>query len=150
MKSAFRNLDWNVGTRQRTGLSCCLQQAENRQFGRLFKRLLFWNIVAAFQRMHVSPAKHSYAWLPRKCVIPDRQTDRQIPDKVIPMCHYASQATQKLCVPWINLLDCTSSLLQLRIVTGIGSLRSGIFSPVLSHRLKSILMVPQSNVTWSV
>ena len=25
-----------------------------------------------------------------------RQTDRQTPDKVIPMCHYASQATQKL------------------------------------------------------
>ena len=25
------------------------------------------NIVAAFQGMHVSPAKHSYAWLPRKC-----------------------------------------------------------------------------------
>ena len=25
----------------------------------------------------------------------DTQTDRQTPDKVIPMCHYASQATQK-------------------------------------------------------
>ena len=25
------------------------------------------NIVAAFRGMHVSPAKHSYAWLPRKC-----------------------------------------------------------------------------------
>ena len=25
----------------------------------------------------------------------DRQTDRQTQDKVIPMCHYASQATQK-------------------------------------------------------
>ena len=25
------------------------------------------NIVAAFPGMHVSPAKHSYAWLPRKC-----------------------------------------------------------------------------------
>ena len=23
------------------------------------------------------------------------QTDRQTPDKVIPMCHYSSQATQK-------------------------------------------------------
>ena len=32
------------------------------------------NIVAAFQGMHVSPAKHSYAWLPRKC---DYRTDRQ-------------------------------------------------------------------------
>ena len=62
------------------------------------------NIVAAFRGMHVSPAKHSYAWLPRKCdyrtdTRTDRQTDgrtdRQTPDKVIPMCNYASQVTQK-------------------------------------------------------
>ena len=30
--------------------------------------------MAAFRGMHVSPAKHSYAWLPRKC---DYRTDRQ-------------------------------------------------------------------------
>ena len=30
------------------------------------------NIVVAFRGMHVSPAKHSYAWLPRKC---DCRTD---------------------------------------------------------------------------
>ena len=54
------------------------------------------NIVAAFRGMHVSPAKHSYAWLPRKCDYrTDTHTDRQTPDKVIPMCRYASQATQK-------------------------------------------------------
>ena len=29
----------------------------------------------------------------------DRQTDRRMKDKVIPLCHYASQATQK----WVNL-----------------------------------------------
>ena len=28
----------------------------------------------------------------------DRRTDRQTPDKVIPMCPYASQATQKLVI----------------------------------------------------
>ena len=36
------------------------------------------NIVAAFWGMHVSPAKHSYAWLPRKCdyrTHTHRQTD---------------------------------------------------------------------------
>ena len=53
-------------------------------------------IVAASRGMHVSPAKQSYMWLPRKC---DRRTDRraegQTPDKVIPMCCYPSQATQK-------------------------------------------------------
>ena len=50
--------------------------------------------------MHVSPAKHSYAWLLRKCdyrtdTRTDGRTDRQMPDKVIPMFRYASQATQK-------------------------------------------------------
>ena len=39
--------------------------------------------VAAFQRMHVLPAKHSYAWLPRKCEYHKKQThwqtDRQMP-----------------------------------------------------------------------
>ena len=57
------------------------------------------NIVAAFRRMHVSPAKHIYAWLPRKCDYrTDGRTERQTPDKVIPMCRYASQATQKYCI----------------------------------------------------
>ena len=37
----------------------------------------------------MSSAKHSYA------PVPDRQTDRQTQDKVILMCRYASQATQK-------------------------------------------------------
>ena len=45
-----------------------------------------WNIVAALRGMHVSPAKHSYEWLPRKCDYwTDRHMDRQTPDKVIPM-----------------------------------------------------------------
>ena len=43
--------------------------------------------MAAFRGMHVSPAKHRF----EKC---DRQTDRRM-DKVIHMCRYASQATQK-------------------------------------------------------
>ena len=57
--------------------------------------LFLINIVAAFLGMHASPAKHSYAGLPRKC---DYRTDRQTPDKVIPMCRYASQATQKILI----------------------------------------------------
>ena len=72
------------------------------------------NIVAAFRGMHVSPAKHSNAWLPRKCdyrtdARTHGQTDRQTPDKVIPMCRYASQATQK----WLKILEnskCTQNL----------------------------------------
>ena len=67
------------------------------------------NIVAAFRGMHVSSAKHSYAWLPRKCNYQesvttgqtDGQTDKQTPDKVIPMCRYASQATQKHSYAWL-------------------------------------------------
>ena len=55
-------------------------------------------IVAAFRGMHVSPAKHSFGKCDRrKCDRRmDRQTDRLTTDKVIPMCRYASQATQKV------------------------------------------------------
>ena len=37
-------------------------------------------------------AMHDYQERLRKC---DYWTDRQTPDKVIPMCRYASHATQK-------------------------------------------------------
>ena len=51
----------------------------------------YYNIVAAFRGMHVSPAKHSYAWLPRKC---DYRTDRRThtqtdagqSDPYVPLC----------------------------------------------------------------
>ena len=48
------------------------------------------NIVAAFRGMHVSPAKHSYAWLSIMC---DYRTDRQTEGRQSDP--YASQATQK-------------------------------------------------------
>ena len=48
-------------------------------------------IVAAFRGMRVSPAKHSFGKCDRRT---DRQTDGRTTDKVIPMCCYASQATQ--------------------------------------------------------
>ena len=51
-------------------------------------------IVAAFRGMHVSPAKHSSASVTDGRT--DRRTDRQTTDKVIPMCRYALQATQKV------------------------------------------------------
>ena len=41
--------------------------------------------------MNVSPAKHSFGKCDRKVW----QMDGQTTDKVIPMCRYASQATQK-------------------------------------------------------
>ena len=46
-------------------------------------------IVATFRGMRVSPAKHSYG------SVTDGRTDRQTTDKVILMCRYVSQATQK-------------------------------------------------------
>ena len=57
-------------------------------------------IVTASRGMHVSPAKHSYA----KESVTTEQThgqtdgrmDRQTPNKVISMCRYSSQATQKV------------------------------------------------------
>ena len=57
-----------------------------------FKHIAHNKIVAAFQGMHVSPAKHSFGKCDRRT---DRWTDRRTTDKVIPMCRYASQATQK-------------------------------------------------------
>ena len=46
----------------------------------------------------MSPAKQLCVTT-KKMLLParhtDRRTDRQTPDKVIPMCRYASQATQK-------------------------------------------------------
>ena len=82
---------------------------KKKNFGETFNE----NIVAAFRGMHVSPAKHSSGGVTdgqtdrqtdgqtdrqtdRRT---DRQTDRQTTDKVIPMCRYASQATQKA---WIH------------------------------------------------
>ena len=65
------------------------------------KAIVHQNIVAAFRGMHVSPAKHSSASVTdgrtdrRTDRQTDRRTDRQTTDKVIPMCRYASQATQK-------------------------------------------------------
>ena len=56
--------------------------------------------MAAFRGMHVSPAKHSSASVTdgrtdRQTDGTDGRTDRRTTDKVIPMCRYASQATQK-------------------------------------------------------
>ena len=58
------------------------------------------NIVAAFPGMHVSPAKHSYAWLPKKVWLPDRR----MPDKVIlmsPLC-FAGDTKNQLTDGTIN------------------------------------------------
>ena len=57
----------------------------------IFRQKSFANIVAAFRGMHVSPAKHSYAWLSRKC---DYRTDRRThtqtdagqSDPYVPLC----------------------------------------------------------------
>ena len=46
---------------------------------------LYKNKVAAFRGMHVSPAKHSYAWLPRRYRT-DGQTDAGQSDPYVPLC----------------------------------------------------------------
>ena len=56
-------------------------------------KIALWisNIVTAFRGMHMSPAKHSYAWLSRKC---DYRTDRHThaqteagqSDPYVPLC----------------------------------------------------------------
>ena len=72
--------------------------------------------MAAFQGMHVSPAKHSYASVTdgrtdrQTDGRTDRQTNGRTTDKVTPMCRYASQATEKNSIEFctlnaINLLN---------------------------------------------
>ena len=65
-------------------------------------------IVTACWGMHVSPAKHSYESVTDRRTDgqtdrrTDGQTDRQTTDKVIPMCRYASQATQKWIYAYLS------------------------------------------------
>ena len=65
------------------------------------------NIVAAFCGMHVSPAKHSYSWLPRKCDYltyarthrqTDRQTDAGESDSYVPLCFAGDTKVDLYCL----------------------------------------------------
>ena len=65
------------------------------------------NIVAAFWEMNVSPGKHSYAWLPRKCDYQtdrymDRQTDAGQSDHYVPLCFAGDTKIQHSsnCIPF--------------------------------------------------
>ena len=67
-------------------------------FLNIFSSTIALNIVAAFRGMHVLPAKVSnIAILDYLESVTtgqtDRWTDRQTPDKVIPMCHCVWHAT---------------------------------------------------------
>ena len=74
-----------------------------------------------------------YAWLPRKCdyrtdTKAHGRTDRQTPGKVIPMCRYASQATQKhniLSLEWDNQTCIVSSSMGSSHFTDIACSRGG-------------------------
>ena len=56
------------------------------------------NIEAAFQGMHVSPAKHIYAWQPRKCDYrTDRQTDTEQSDPYVPLCFAGDTISDPYC-----------------------------------------------------
>ena len=67
----------------------------------------------------MSPAKHSYA------SVTDGRTDQYLSghtDKVIPMCRYASQATQKLQQVWEK--DRSQQVLHMQVPNGM---RSGVW-----------------------
>ena len=67
-----------------------------------YKRIVLdKNIVATFRGMHVSPAKHSYAWLPRKCDYrTDGQTDAGQSDPYVPLCFAGDTIKQYLGYHW--------------------------------------------------
>ena len=69
--------------------------------GTCFKVML----VALFQGMHVSPVKHSYAWLPRKCDYwtdrwTDTQTDTRQSHSYVPLfCRQNNKPNRTMCGP---------------------------------------------------
>ena len=93
-------------------------QTEDIFFKRTFIKKKKKKIVASHRGMHVSPAKHSYAWLPRKCDYHthrrmDRQTDRLTDgltdpgqsDHCVTLC-FASDTTGywlDVCHGWFHL-----------------------------------------------
>ena len=55
--------------------------------------------------MHVSPVKHSYAWLPRK--VTTGQTDARQSDPYMPLCIAGDTTSELVCVPvnsWIRYI----------------------------------------------
>ena len=76
-------------------------------------------IVAAFRGMHVSPAKHSYVWLLRKCdyrtdTYTHGQTDARQSDPYVPLCLAGDTkiSVLKFKTPRISLLNsmCSSQM----------------------------------------
>ena len=80
------------------------------------------NIVAALRGMHVSPVKHSYVWLPRKCYYrTDTWTDGQTDAR-----QSASQATQKSNFVRLttNIENCNMMISTMNLLVWYSSLRS--------------------------
>ena len=70
-----------------------------------------YNIVIAFWGMHVSTAKHSYAWLPRKCdyrtdTLMDGQTDAGQSDPYVPLC-FGGDTKNQNSSPYLSLQPLT-------------------------------------------
>ena len=102
---------------------------------------LQYNIGAAFRGMHVSPVKHSYARLPRKCDYwtdrQDTRMDRQMPDKVIPMCRYTLHEKQK-CLWNTNAPAATSPTQLFFIIKGMVKVTRSLGQTLVS--IKSFLI----------
>ena len=67
--------------------------------GEWFCGLQIWYVFSAFRGMHVSPAKYSSVWLPRKC---DYRTDAGQSDPYVSLCFVAD--TKMLIKPLLILL----------------------------------------------
>ena len=88
---------------------CLTASVDNRSI-RGVKYNLIWEfkIVAKFRGMHVLPAKHSYAWLPRKCDYTDRWTDRpRQSDPYVPLC-FAGDTKTMGNLPILSCGDCNN------------------------------------------
>ena len=99
-----------------------------RQLCKSHAQWLKHNIVAASRGMHVSPAKHSYAWLPRKCDYQesvttgqtdertDGQTDAGQSDPYVPLC-FAGDTKMSLSTRYCGNFE---------FITFLGDFRKGL------------------------
>ena len=79
--------------------------------------------VAAFRGMHVSPAKQSYVWLPRKC---DYRTDRRTEsDPYVPLC-IAGDTTMTIC--FIKNFHKSKACLPYKYATSLRRLQSCLYT----------------------
>ena len=91
-----------------------IQLKSNVSTSNILNSKTFQKIVAAIRGMHVSPAKHSYMRDYNQSVTTGQTRGQTDVYKVIQICHFASQATQKASIHLSNFYNLQRNLELLR------------------------------------